>query len=305
MDWGTGNPFSTIGRSDFKLGFEMDKSSLLLLAIILAVFGTSVATGHPAWGTFTGIAIILLAAGLAAGTLPLHSQDYFEERMGPSQRISNSLIALSSAAIVAIYAAGYHRTSAAAQRLDARTPEKRTPATIASVPPSAAANPGVDAAPALPRPSAPPSKKNSARPSSPVRKAAPTEPSDSRTASSEAPTSTTEGNPPAKAVAPPAATGQTQYKDGVYFGLGSCRHGDIEASVSIQGGKIVSTVISQCLTRYSCSWIAPRTPVAGLPDLPAQVVERQSAKVDYVSGATESSYAFSDAVAAALSKALE
>jgi uncharacterized protein with FMN-binding domain len=39
--------------------------------------------------------------------------------------------------------------------------------------------------------------------------------------------------------------------------------------------------------------------------LPSQVVERQGPKVDYVSGATESSYAFADAVAAALSKALE
>jgi uncharacterized protein with FMN-binding domain len=283
----------------------MDKSTLLLLAIVLAVFGTSVAAGHPAWGTFTGIAIILLAAGLAAGTLPLHSQDYFEERMGPSQRISNSLITLSSAAIVAIYAAGYHRTSSAAHRFDSQTPEQRTSATIAIVPPPAAANPGVDAAPAVSRPLAPPIKKNNARPSNPARKTAPTEPSDSRTTSSAAGAPTTAGNPPAEAAAPPAATGQTRYKDGVFVGLGSCRHGDIEASVSIQGGKIVSTVISQCLTRYSCSWIAPRTPVVGLPDLPAQVVERQSAKVDYVSGATESSYAFSDAVAAALSKALE
>lgn len=283
----------------------MDKSTLLLLAIVLAVFGTSVAAGHPAWGTFTGIAIILLAAGLAAGTLPLHSQDYFEERMGPSHRISNSLITLSSAAIVAIYAAGYHRTSSAAHRFDSQTPEQRTSATIAGVLPPAAANPGIDVAPTVSRPVAPPVKKNKARPSTSARKAAPPEPSDSRTASSAPSASTTAANPGAEAGAPPAAIGQTRYKDGAYLGLGSCRHGDIEVSVSIQGGKIVSTVISQCLTRYSCSWIAPRTPVVGLPDLPGQVVERQSAKVDYVSGATESSYAFSDAVAAALSKALE
>ena len=78
----------------------MDKSTLLLAAIILAVFGASVAAGHPHWGTFTGIAIILLAAGLAAGTLPVHSQDFAEERTSPTQRISNGLITLSSAAIV-------------------------------------------------------------------------------------------------------------------------------------------------------------------------------------------------------------
>ena len=260
----------------------MDKSTLLLLAVTLAVFGASVAAGHPAWGTFTGIAIILLAAGLAAGTLPLHSRDYFEERIRPSQRMSNSLITLSSAAIVAIYAAGYHRTSPAAHRFDSQTRQQRTSTTIASVPPPGAAKPGIDATPPVSRSVAPPVKK---RPPAP-RKAAPGAPSDSQ-------------------AAPTAPSAQTRYKDGVYLGWGSCPHGDIEASVLIQGGKIVSTAISQCLTRYSCSWIAPRTPGGGFPDLPGQVVERQSPKVDYVSGATESSYAFSDAVAAALSKATE
>jgi uncharacterized protein with FMN-binding domain len=285
----------------------MNKSTLLLLAIILAVFGTSVAAGHPAWGTFTGIAIILLAAGLAAGALPLHSQDYFEERIGPSQRISNSLITLSSAAIVAIYAVGYHRTSPAAHRFDSQTPQQRMSTTVAGLAPPTAANPGIDAAPMVSRSLAPPVKKNNARPPAPARKAAPTPtgPSDSRATPSAPPTSLTGANPRADAAAPPVATRQTGYKDGVYLGWGSCRHGDIEASVLIQGGKIVSTAISQCLTRYSCSWIAPRTPGAGLPDLPGQVVERQSPKVDYVSGATESSYAFADAVAAALSKASE
>jgi uncharacterized protein with FMN-binding domain len=89
------------------------------------------------------------------------------------------------------------------------------------------------------------------------------------------------------------------------LGWGSCRHGDIEASVTIQEGKIALVAISQCLTRYSCGWIAPKIPGGGLPDLPSQVVERQGPKVDYVSGATESSYAFADAVVAALAKATE
>jgi uncharacterized protein with FMN-binding domain len=89
------------------------------------------------------------------------------------------------------------------------------------------------------------------------------------------------------------------------LGWGSCRHGDIEASVTIQEGKIALVAISQCLTRYSCGWIAPKIQGGGLPDLPSQVVERQGPKVDYVSGATESSYAFADAVVAALAKATE
>src|SRR5580692_4271467 len=138
----------------------MDKSTLLLLAIVLAVFGASVAAGHPAWGTFTGLAIILLAAGLAAGTLPLDSQGYFEERIGPSQRISNSLITLSSAAIVAIYAAGYHRTSSAAHRFDSQTSQQRTSATIAIATPPPAANPGSAAAPPVSSSAAPAIKKN-------------------------------------------------------------------------------------------------------------------------------------------------
>jgi uncharacterized protein with FMN-binding domain len=282
----------------------MDKSTLLLAAIILAVFGASVAAGHPNWGTFTGIAIILLAAGLAAGTLPVHSQDFAEERTSPTQRISNGLITLSSAAIVAIYAAGYHRTSPAAHRFDSQIPQQRTSATIAIATPPPAANPGAAAAPPVSSSAAPANKKNTKRPATPSRKAAPSSASDSA-GSSSAPLPASSTNPPIEAAAPPAVAAKSAYKDGVYLGWGSCRHGDIEASVTIQDGKIALVAISQCLTRYSCGWIAPKIPGAGLPDLPSQVVERQGPKVDYVSGATESSYAFADAVVAALSKATE
>jgi uncharacterized protein with FMN-binding domain len=285
----------------------MDKSTLLLLAAVLAVFGASVAAGYPAWGTFTGFAIILLAAGLAAGTLPIHALEFLEERTAPSQRISNGLVTLSSATIVAIYAAGYYRTSLAAHKFDLQTPQQRASAnTTAMLPPPPAANPGSDASaaesapPATPRP-----KKSTSRPANPGGKAAPSKSSDSAAASS-APSAAPTANPEAPAPPGPApAATQARYKDGMYSGWGSCRHGDIEASVTVQDGKIASVVISQCLTRYSCAWIAPKNPNSGLPDLPAQVVERQSPKVDYVSGATESSYAFADAVVAALSKATE
>lgn len=285
----------------------MDKSTLLLAAIILAVFGASVAAGHPHWGMFTGIAIILLAAGLAAGMLPLHSQDYFEERIGPTQRISNGLITLSSAAIVAIYAAGYHRTSPAAHRFDSQIPTQRTSATIAIAIPPSAAKSGAAPAPPVSSSAAPAIRKNTKKPLTPSRKAAPGAASDSArsSASSTSAPSSSATNPPPEAAAPPAVAAKNIYKDGVYLGWGSCRHGDIEASVTIQDGKIALVAISQCLTRYSCGWIAPKIPGGGLPDLPSQVVERQSPKVDYVSGATESSYAFADAVVAALAKATE
>jgi uncharacterized protein with FMN-binding domain len=281
----------------------MDKSTLLLLAIVLAVFGTSVAAGRPSWGIFTGLAIILLAAGLAAGALPMRSDDYFDERAGAGQRISKSLVTLSSTAIVAIYAAGYHRTSLAAHKFDSQGEQQRTVAEVASGLPPAQENPPTSAAASggsVPSASpAPATKKDNVRkPTAANRKSASaaTEPGES-----PAPDSEDGANPAAKA----AASAKTNYKDGLFLGWGSCRHGDIEASVQIQDGKIVTATITQCLTRYSCSWISPRVPNPVLPDLPREVVERQSAKVDYVSGATESSYAFADAITAALSKASE
>jgi len=75
------------------------------------------------------------------------------------------------------------------------------------------------------------------------------------------------------------------------MGWGSSRHGDIQAAVEIKDGEILSASIAQCLTQYSCSWIDA---------LPPQVVTRQSAEVDYVSGATQSSNAFYYAVVNAL-----
>lgn len=93
---------------------------------------------------------------------------------------------------------------------------------------------------------------------------------------------------------PSADTSRVVLRDGVYSGWGTSRHGDIQASVEVKDGRIVSATITQCLTRYSCSWIA---------DLPGQVVKRQSPEVDLVSGATQSTDAFYSAVVEALSKA--
>ncbi|MEO7271640.1 MAG: FMN-binding protein [Vicinamibacterales bacterium] len=102
---------------------------------------------------------------------------------------------------------------------------------------------------------------------------------------------------PAPVAAPPAASAPTlatRWKDGTFLGWGTSRHGDIQASVEVRDGRIVSATIAQCLTRYSCSWISP---------LPPQVVARQSPETDYVSGATQSTNAFYYAVVDALSKA--
>jgi uncharacterized protein with FMN-binding domain len=93
---------------------------------------------------------------------------------------------------------------------------------------------------------------------------------------------------PAPAAPAPAAP---VWKDGTYTGWGTSRHGDIQSQVVIEGGRIVSAGIAQCLTRYSCSVISK---------LPPQVVQRQSPETDYVSGATQSTNAFYYGVVEAL-----
>jgi uncharacterized protein with FMN-binding domain len=113
-----------------------------------------------------------------------------------------------------------------------------------------------------------------------------------------------EVEPPAKAPEPPPPVELSpraelllgfELHDGTYLGWGSSRHGDIQASVTVENGRITATSIAQCRTRYSCDIIA---------HLPAQVVKFQTPeKVSYVSGATQSVDAFYWAVMDALSKA--
>ncbi|MBK7328069.1 MAG: FMN-binding protein [Dehalococcoidia bacterium] len=65
-------------------------------------------------------------------------------------------------------------------------------------------------------------------------------------------------------------------------------------TVVVSGGRIVSAEITSCQTKYPCSKVS---------SLPAQVITRQSASVNSISGATDSSRAYASAVAAALAKA--
>ena len=101
------------------------------------------------------------------------------------------------------------------------------------------------------------------------------------------------GSAHAEASGIPAAPQQV-WRDGTYSAWGFSPHGDIEATVRIAGGRIESAVISQCRTRYSCGVI---------DTLPPEVALRQSADVDFVSGATQSADAFYEAVFTALHKA--
>jgi uncharacterized protein with FMN-binding domain len=238
---------------------------------------------------------------------------------GAHKKISNGLVALSSAAVLAVYTAGYVRTKSAADRFallaDARRPAIPAPAT--SAPPPTPSTVTISAPPAETA-SALPAKQAESTPLStvPASSERPRRAATGKTSRRVAATPVNVESEVARPLTPPvavaelpaavieqttAATAPTppeppkrQYRDGTYFGWGTSRHGDIQAQVIIQDGRILSATIAQCLTRYSCSVIAK---------LPPQVAERQSPETDYVSGATQSTNAFYYGVVEALSKA--
>jgi len=240
-----------------------------------------------------------------------------------NKKVASSLVAMSSAAVLAVYAAGYVRTRAAADRFaqleDAG--RVRRPGGVRLQPdtpldhqvrikPDATVDPQVRLKPdttADPEVRLKPDTTNS-RPAGvqlqPDRQAAGDSPKSTATAAT-APAADVPA--PAEPLAPPkieepkaaeltapvvaAEPPKSEYKDGTYLGWGHCRHGDIQAQVVISGGRIASATIAQCLTRYSCNVI---------DKLPPQVAQRQSPDVDTISGATQSGDAFYYAVLDAL-----
>jgi uncharacterized protein with FMN-binding domain len=236
--------------------------------------------------------------------------------------LKSNLVALGSAAVLAVYSAGYARTRTAAERFADESRERRVPDrpsakvapqalvpkadTVAVAPPTTVNAAHTNVAPepkqiagASPAPT--PKTDKVARPAV----ATDTVLTATKVADSTPPAIAPKpviANPPVPAPSPTppvdsaktADTAHVQLKDGTFAGWGTSRHGDVEAAVQIKDGRIVSAFIVQCLTQYSCSWISA---------LPPQVVTRQSAEVDYVSGATQSSNAFYYAIVEALSKA--
>ena len=236
---------------------------------------------------------------------------------GSHKKVANSLVALSSAAVLAVYTAGYLRTKSAADRFAVQAAVRRPPVTPAAAPSrlTLRGRRTTTSAPPPPSPLANRTTRRSARreadSTSPqqIRKSDgsnrhPLRPPLEATASAHHCISigvrfgiagSARGTCDGCAAAPaPPAPAKPIYKDGTYYGWGTSRHGDIQAAVVIQDGRIASATIAQCLTRYSCSVIAK---------LPPQVAERQSPETDYVSGATQSTNAFYYAVVEALSKA--
>jgi uncharacterized protein with FMN-binding domain len=97
---------------------------------------------------------------------------------------------------------------------------------------------------------------------------------------------------PASAAGTPTAAGA--YRDGTYTGSGDSRRGGFSVAVTVRGGRIAEVEITDAWTQYPASRVAA---------LPGQVLARQSARVDRVSGATYSGAAFQQAVQQALAQA--
>ena len=165
----------------------------------------------------------------------------FRPRKG---KLGGGIIALSSAAIVAIYSLGHANTSAMSDQLTAEAPTA-----AASVAPSAQAARGVRAAPTV------------------------------------APSTTR---------SQPTSIPATAYKDGSYTGNGNSRHGGMQVTAVIKDGKITSANVTSCSTRYPCSDVDP---------LISASVSKQTVPVNHVSGSTDSSQAYKQALTNALKRA--
>ncbi len=234
---------------------------------------------------------------------------------GPNKKVTNRLVAASCAAVLAVYTAGYARTQSAANRLAAQVAERRaavpapqrvtihvpelqrtSPIPARFLPPAAPVADRFQNTPNRPRKEAERAEVPTSDVPGSVAEPASIEPPEPLIAVAQVVAPVT-NQVPAPSIAPtvlPAAPAKTIWKDGTYTGWGYSRHGNIEAAVVIEGGRIASASISQCRTRYSCNVIDRLIP---------QVAQRQSPDVDYVSGATQSADAFYGAVVEALSKA--
>jgi uncharacterized protein with FMN-binding domain len=199
-----------------------------------------------------------------------------------AKKMSKGVVALSSAAILSVYGIGYALTQPAAGAM--------------------AAGQGGSAAPA--QPSVSTNTPNGGSGADAGSAGVGTSPAETATATSRpavAPSisaTSPQAAAPAGSVAAsspgPSPTSTSGLTDGTYTGSGMSRHGGVNVKVVIQNGKIISAAITGTSTRYSPNVIS---------SLPGQVVAAQSANVNLVSGATDSSDAYVQAVAQALSQA--
>jgi hypothetical protein len=202
--------------------------------------------------------------------VPPHAADRSRQPPTSPPRRPTGLLALGSAAVLAVYAAGFVRTRDAAAAALARSAPRTRPVPAPAL--AGTVDVGPEAASPAPRvlERATPDVAADAPPS--IQAVTPTAPpSPASTPTVSAPTASM------VATATPPVVADTQ-----------------RTTTPVDTAPAAAAAISQCLTRYSCSWIA---------HLQAQVAARQSPEVDNVSGATESANAFYYAVVDALKKA--
>jgi uncharacterized protein with FMN-binding domain len=193
---------------------------------------------------------------------------------------------LSSAAIGAVYLAGYLGTQGADASLSsATTTATSTGGMVAATTSSSTSQVTTSASAATtgaPAVAAPPAVTRTAAVASTTRSTQKVAPR---------PTATATPVPQPTATATPTPTG---LRAGTYTGVGDSRRGSIQVALTVKGGKITNVAITDATTQYPVSWIST---------LPGEVVATQSAQVDLVSGATFSSMAFEGAVQQALAQA--
>jgi uncharacterized protein with FMN-binding domain len=235
-------------------------------------------------------------------------------------RIGNKLIAICSAAIGIIYAAGYIVTESTAadtvqneiamaqpapsikpstqpiqtQQADPTIPET-TSITVTAEPTESIQSPEPDHTTLKPVPIIEQSATTAPLPTNEPKTPTPmtAKPQKLEPTPSLTPTPTLAATPTPSPQPTPIVQNQ-KYKDGIYTGSGTNRFGTVEVTVTIEKGEIASVDITSSRTRYPQKYIDP---------LPAEVVDAQDYNVDTVSGATRSSEDFINAVKEALMQA--
>jgi uncharacterized protein with FMN-binding domain len=104
------------------------------------------------------------------------------------------------------------------------------------------------------------------------------------------------GNPPSNS--PSASAGQ--YKDGTYTGIvADAFYGKLQVIATIQGGKVTDITFPQAPSGGHSGEVSNQA----LPVLKQEAIAAQSASVNIVSGATQTSEAFNQSLASALAQA--
>ena len=122
------------------------------------------------------------------------------------------------------------------------------------------------------------------------------------TTPSVTPVATPASTPPKPVAAPaPAPKPKGQYVDGTYTGsVANAYYGNVQVQATVSGGKIASVQFLQYPNDRSTSRYinSQATPI-----LASEAIQAQSAQVNTVSGASDTSAAFQESLAAALSQA--